>query len=250
MIKKTFDKEKVIKFIGEGIESDVYLYDDDGIKTALKIFKNEKALDNKELKLELLKEEKLLLKETKLLSKIYKDDKFIGYTSLFDKSEPIINYINGNKKTKLDLLNQIQQKYQELNRKNIYIGDFNLGNFRVKDGKVKLLDIDNFSIDGLPFDVKDQFMEEYFKKCSKIDNIDFYSFNFFALSFYSGIIPSFVLERINIDNLPKEFNNERCKKLFEDLMNINDDYQRSVIVNDEGFNDATFIKCMKKGLFR
>ena len=32
-------------------------------------------------------------------------------------------------------------------------------------------------------------------------------------------------------------------------MKINDDYKRTVIVNDDGFNDATFIKCMKKGLF-
>ena len=250
MIKKNYNESKIIRYLGTGIESDVYLYDDEGIKTALKIFKDEKVLDNKELKLELLKEEKLLLKETKLLSKIYRDDRFIGYTSLYDQSEPLINYFNRSKKVKLDLLTQIQQKYQELNKREIFIGDFNLENFRVKNGKVRLIDIDNFSIDGLPFDVKDQFMEQYFSKCSKIDNIDFYSFNFLALSFMAGIIPSVVLETMNISNLPNEFNNDRCKKIFTELMKINDDYKRTVIVNDDGFNDATFIKCMKKGLFK
>ena len=250
MIKKNYDESKIISYLGTGIESDVYLYEDEGIKTALKIFKDEKVLGNKELKLELLKEEKLLLKETKLLSKIYRNDRFIGYTSLYDQCEPLINYFNKSKKTKLYLLSQIQQKYQELNKKEIYIGDFNLKNFRVKNGQVRLIDIDNFSIDGLPFDVKDQFMEQYFSRCSKIDNIDFYSFNFLTLSFFSGVIPSVVLETTNISNLPKEFNNDRCKKLFTDLMKINDDYKRTIIVNDEGFNDATFIKCMKKGLFQ
>lgn len=247
MRKIEYDENKIIKKLGDGIESDVYLYNEGGIKTVIKIFKDEIDKDNKELKLELLSKEKLILKEIKLLNRIYKDNKFIGYTSIYTPSEPILDYMNKSKSKKIDLLNQLQDKYQELNNRGIYIGDFNLENFRVKDNELKLIDIDNFSIDGLPFDVKNPYMEDYMEKCPKIDYIDYYCFNYFTLSFISNILPV-CLDAILIQSgLPKEFNNDACKTIYNHLLNVNEDF-KSLTFSDG--NDATFVKCMKKGLFK
>ena len=247
MKKKQYDENKIIKKLGDGIESDVYLYNEDGIKTVIKLFKDEVDKDNKELKLELLSKERLILQEMKFLNRIYKDNKFIGYTTIYEPTEPFLNYMNKNKSIKIDLLNQLQDKYQSLNEKEIFIGDFNLENFRVKDGKLKLIDVDNFSIYGLDFDVKNPYMEDYFEKCSKIDNIDYYCFNYFTMSFIANILPV-CLEAIIIQSgLPKEFNNEECKKIYQDLVTINDNYQREKYSNG---NDVTLLKCMKKGLFK
>lgn len=248
MDKRFLYKEGIIKKLGNGIESDVYLYNDSGKDVALKLFRECPSLDNKELKLILLNEKKELLNNFRLIHRIYdRDNKFIGYTLPYEPSETLNNYICKGKKTKINILNMLQEKYQELNENDILIGDYNYTNFGIKDNKLILYDVDNYSIDGFDFDIKDNFMNDYFKRANKKDNIDYYCFNLFTLSFMTRIIPEAIIRQMRINGLPKEFKNDDCKNIYRSLFKINDDFIKEKLDNGD---DMTLIKCMKKGLFK
>lgn len=246
MGKRYLYKENIIKKIGSGIESDVFLYNENGKDVALKLFKNINTVNNKELKLMLLKEKKELLNEFKIRNRIYNKDKFIGYTLDYKPAENFDDYIIEGKKKKIEIINKLQEKYQMLNENDVYIGDFNLENFGYSNGNIILYDIDNYSVDGLPFDVLNPFMKDYFKKCNKVDNIDYYTFNYFTLSFISGILPNFLTIELIQDGLPKDFKNKDCEKIYHDLIYMTDNYKKEKFIDGD---DVTFVKCMKKGLF-
>lgn len=248
MNKRFLYKEGIIKKLGNGFESDVYLYNDSGKDVVLKLFRECPSLDNKELKLILLNEKKELLNNFRLIHRIYdRNNKFIGYTLPYEPSETLNNYICKSKKTKINILNMLQEKYQELNENDIFIGDYNYTNFGIKDNKLILYDVDNYSIDGYDFDIKDNFMNDYFKRANKNDNIDYYCFNLFTLSFMTRIIPEAIIRQMRINGLPKEFRNEDCKNIYRSLFKINDDFIKEKLDNGD---DITLIKCMKKGLFK
>ena len=128
-----YDKNSVIKLLGAGVEGIVYLYQDSqGRKTALKIFKDtynlesglvkvpEKTFINKENKIQYLSKQQCLKDDIKLLNLVYDNDKFIGYTSLYEPFESYASYTTAKKKDKLELLKKLKEKVIELNKNGIF----------------------------------------------------------------------------------------------------------------------------------
>lgn len=252
MKKRQIDKKYIIGIYGQGSESTVYTYIDNNKKVALKVFKKEfvtptkkesipyEVFKNKERKLLLLSQSEYLEDDEKPIDLFYDGDTFIGYTMPEDRLDSFEDYYTSSKKNKLELLNLLRDRKEILNKNGIYLGDFNAENFGVrKNGTIKLKDIDNFSIQGLPFDRPTNLVKEYMKKCNNIKNIDNYSFNYFSLGFFMAIEPRVLEKILKEKGLPKKFDTEENRKLLEDLENINDDYE-----------PRYFIDSQKKGLFR
>lgn len=249
-----FNSEDVIKKIGHGIESEVYLYRDKNKLVAFKKFRKEfdglgnfYDPSNKELKLLLLNESKALVNDIKLLKRVYDKDQFIGFTSEYEPHKTLENFDFASKKKRIKLLEQIQQRYQELNKEGIYIGDFNEKNFAVFGDKVRLFDIDNFRIGDIDFDVKNIMMKNYFDQCpSNIQNIDYYCFNYFVLAYISKIATPYIVWQLYYNDLPKEFKTEECRRIYQKLLKMDDKTNVDILPNGD---QRTMLKEMKRGLF-
>jgi serine/threonine protein kinase len=218
-----FKKENIIKFIGKGSEGTVWLYNDNGNEVALKIFHTDDPTinnENKEEKLILLKDEEYLQDDMKLLNRMYSDGKFIGYTSLYEPYEPISFLMN--KKQKIELLKQLQDKYEALNSHNIYIGDFNANNIAFKNNKIKLYDLDNFRVGDLDFNVFNYIMGRYTVKFDNIENIDYYCFNYFGLGLMASTDPKHIICGPGRNNLPLRFKTIKAKRFIKTLDEFND----------------------------
>lgn len=230
-----YNEDNIIRVIDHGAEGIVYLYKDNGEEVALKIYNridsdHERANENKELKLLTFKNELLLQNDIKLLNRVYSMGKFIGFTSVYDPYMPL-SFIDKRDK-KIQVLKLIRDRYEELNKHDIYIGDFNIDNFSLKDNRIKLYDIDNFRIGDLDFNIVDAAMMEYRNKCKYIENIDYFCFNYFAL----GLISSVEVEAILSGYGRKEFPRELKTKEVQEFINMLDN-----------FNDNTIIERTKDG---
>lgn len=222
-----FNKDNIIRKIDEGVEGIVYLYRDNGANVALKKFFDNPEIynsnDNKELKIKILKNEQVLKNDIKLLNRVYSMGKFIGFTSVYEPYIPLSHL--DSKQNKLVILKEIRDRYLELNSHDIYIGDFNVKNFCFKQGKIKLYDVDNYRIDDvdLDFNVVNPSMIEYMNKCGNIKNIDYFCFNWFALSLLSKVEVDTLL-RGNYNALPRNLKNDEILDFFDDLRHIDDSY--------------------------
>lgn len=237
MERKQFEFNNIRKKLTSGRESNIYLYEDNN--TVLKYFKtdiedrnkntgeikiihvDDEVFNNKEKKIELLSNEQILSDNLKLKNLIYnKDGKFVGYTSIY---ENVISYNDLSykpSKIKIELLKKLRAKMEELNRNDIYIGDFvNPCNFGIKDNKVILFDIDNFKVNDLDFDYKNVFVEDYLKHNKKTDNLDTYCFNFFTIAFYTNRLMSYIDAYLRTNGLPRKFNTPESKVILKELLN-------------------------------
>ena len=239
-----FKEKNIIKQIGKGVESTVYLYNDNGLVVVLKKFNDNPIIssdnDNKELKVIILKNEELLQKDVHILNRVYSYGKFIGYTSIYEPYESID--VLRKKKDKLYALKLLQERYEELNKRGIFIGDFNATNFSLKENILRLYDIDNFRIDNLDFNVTNPVMNRYISKCKNIDKIDYYCFNFFALSYLTGYLPDVVLNNAAIKSFPKEYRTKEILNFIKYLRSFNDE---SVIEKDENGKQKTILSLIK-----
>ena len=250
MKKRQFDESQIVKKITEGSESTIYSYrNPDNTYVIVKLFKDEfvtptktekipyEVFQNKERKLILLNQSDVIDDDTKPIDLFYIGDKFAGYSMYIDINKDF-DY-SWSKKEKEEALRELKNTIERLNKNGIYIGDFNIENFRKRDnGSIRLMDIDNFSIGGLPFDRENTLVTDYKKHCSNIKNVDNYGFNYFTLSFYINQTPNTIKRYIKENGLPKRFNTNENKQLIEDLENINDDYTPRFIIDSK-----------KKGLF-
>ena len=257
MDKIILDTDKVIKKIGEGKESDIYLYQKENQNVVLKIFRRkiflkkelrkqvievtDKDLDRKREKLTLLDKDPCMLDEVKLYDLVYdENDKFIGYTMEDLNLPSLYDYLSKSKKTKLELLRNLKRKVEDLNNNGVYIGDFaSYDNFLVtKDKEIKLIDVDNFSVHGLDFDLLTGYTDDYLYHKRDIKNVDNFSFNFFTLAFYKGQFMSSMAADARKNGLPYRFDTEENRELLDDLLS-NKDYQKRY-----------FLDYRKKGLFK
>ena len=254
MNKIDINNGKIYIPLGEGSESKIYLYKDkEGKFVALKKFKEKidlgkdknpkivtyKELLNKMKKLEILSKLDCMKNEVKPIDLIFENDKFVGYTMKAEDYNNFENYLYKNKKIKIELLKNLRDKLEILNKEGIYIGDFNTSNFGVsKDGSIKLFDIDNFYVQGLDFNITTPFIDEYKSKCTKIDNIDNYCFNFFTLAYTMDYMNKTIKSKVINKGLPRIFNTEEGREILNDMLNINDNYQKRY-----------FLDYTKKGLY-
>ena len=238
-----FNKNNIIREnIGQGIEGTVHLYNENETPVALKIFHTGKGYntnDNKELKLIILKNESILKDDIQLLNRMYSMGKFIGYTSVYEPYTPISYFDSKQEKTKF--LNLLLKRVQELNDHEIYIGDFYPNNFGFEVDRVKLFDIDNFRINDLNFNITNNVMREYIGKCNDIQNIDYFCFNWFALSLLSKIKVSTLLDG-NFNGVPKNLKTEEILDFYDGLKHINDSY---VIEKEKDGKPKTLLNLIK-----
>ena len=143
------------------------------------------------------------------------------------------------KSTKLAILKNLRAKVEDLNRNGVYIGDFaSYDNFLVtKDKNVKLIDVDNFNVHGLDFDLPTGYTDDYLYHSRDIKNVDNYSFNFFTIAFYKGYFLATTAAYLRDHDLPFRFDTEENRKLLDDLYS-NKDYKKRY-----------FLDYRKKGLF-
>ena len=249
MDKRKYDKLNTIKLIGSGIEGNVYLYNDHlGRKTALKIFKRqydfdfssvvvpEKTFINKEKKLQFLSKQSCLKGDIKLLDLIYDNEKFIGYTSLYEPYKSFEDVTK--KKERLKLLKKLKDRVIELNNEGILIGDYNSSNFGIEEEKIKLYDIDNFKTEDYDFDLATSYINYFRRNSQKREYLDNYCFNIFSISFYENIVHSYVLQYLENEGLPKKMNTDNNKELKLQLLYPRNDYKPDFLIDN-----------MKKGFF-
>jgi len=219
-----YDKKNIIKKIDYGSEAIIYLYKDNGEEVALKIYydNNKEANNNKELKIQILQNESVLNNDMKILSRVYSNGKFIGFTSKYEPYMPL-SFLDS-REQKIYLLKLIKNRYEELNTHRLYIGDFNIDNFSLENGRIKLFDIDNFRIDDLDFNIVDTAMMEYRERCKFIYNIDYYCFNWFALSLLSGIETDAIIRDIGRDDFPRFLKTPEIKDFIKKLDDFDDNF--------------------------
>jgi hypothetical protein len=241
-----FNKENIITEIGHGVEGIVYLYNDNGQVVSFKKFytgEDYDSNDNKELKLIILENESVLKNDIKLLNRIYSMGKFIGFTSVYEPYQTISYDDSPSKKIKF--LSLLKERYEELNKHNIYIGDFYINNFGFVDNRIKLFDIDNYRIDDLDFNAVDDAMIEYQNKCYNINNIDYFCFNYFALSLLASVEPEMILRGI-YDEIPKKLKTKEIINFMEELRHIDDYYS---IKKDNNGKTKTLLNIINKKMY-
>ena len=254
MKKATIDEKRIVRYICEGKEADIFLYKEDSDLRILKKFKKEivndfgtnipitdKMLDDKRKKIEIISEMPELCKEIEPQSFIYSDEgKFIGYTMKIGKFNTLEKHFGTNdNKTKLELLKQLREKVQKLNEQGIYIGDFNPSNFGVTKDGIMLYDLDYLYVNGIDFSFDCYGVHNYKSKRKDIENIDDYCFNYFTLSFLMNVVLNNVDYNVQNNGLPFKLRTKENKELYKKLSSLED-----------GFQKKYFIDSQKKGLLR
>lgn len=256
MKKRQIDRNNITSFIGEGSESKVYGYKDGDHYVVLKEFKKEfktptktekipkEVFKNKERKLLLISQSDLFQKDEKPIDFFYDENgDFVAYSMFYFGNPTIDSYYTASTKETVKVLDSYRKRMEELNRHGIYLGDMNLDNIGIRnDGSIRLGDIDNISIGGLPFDRETNLVKEYKKRCSKIDNVDNYSFNILSMALLSGTDFVKVQRHIDASELPKRFNNDVNKQIIEELKSISDNYEPKYIMDNKNDSLGTKIK--------
>lgn len=243
MNKIKFDKSNIVRVYTTGMESIIYYYRYGSKTVFLKYFKKElvfgnykisiddEVLNNKRRKVELIPEIEEFNDEVEILDLVYDEyDNFIGYTMKIDELKTS-NKIS-NLKAKLEILKQLREKVEMFNNNDIYIGDFNPKNIIITNDGIKLCDLDNFRIDELDFDLKSNSQQWYLKKCKNICNIDNYSFNLFTISYIGNICTPDVIRYVKTNGLPRKLNTKQNQIIMEELININDNYQKKYLIDN------------------
>ncbi|MBQ9023769.1 MAG: hypothetical protein IJ105_00950 [Bacilli bacterium] len=187
-------------------------------------------LENKEKKIETIKNRKSLKDEVEIISPAYYENEFKGY--LMKKEN--LKYLNvlENKKKKIKYLKLIREKIELLNNDGIFIGDFNENNFLTnKDITIlKLCDLDNLRIDNYNFDTEHIFVKKYEKTNAKKEYIDSYCFNMFTIAYLNKInLGYFVL---NNQKLPRILGTKENEEILESMKNLDSSYQYKFLIDN------------------
>lgn len=219
-------------------ESTVHPFIESGSKKIFKMFRTNKSLnvDNKVKKMFLLNERLKNIDYVVKAENIIKyENKIIGYTMEY-KNGGIFDSLTFNKKKNIILLKEIAKKLKELHNLGIVCADIP-GNILVDEDKnLFFIDYDNFSIDNLPVDTKNIFLQDYEKKITTIDQrFDYYLLNLYTLS----IIKKFCLWGIEFSykEVPNQFKfkNEDINKIVKNTFNLKYDekisYDEDLIID-------------------
>ena len=257
MDKINIKREKIIDiFNSSGKESIIYIYEN--CDTLLKEFRDEEyekklynfylktndyddyimkkghviskeSLNNKMKKIELIQNINCLKNEIKVLNLAFENDMFKGYTMKREHLKSINIY--SKKKIKLLWLKNIKEKIIELNKNNIYIGDYNESNFLTDENyNIKICDLDNLRINDLDFDTKHNFISKFEINCNKKEYIDSYCFNLFTIAFLLRICndPFYILN----SKLPGVLKNKENYEIFESMKYLDNTYQYKFLIDN------------------
>lgn len=225
-----FNSSKMGTEFSSGKEANIFNYNDDGKDVLVKLFnedivseeesKNKPYRSNKKTKLQMLSgcRDSALVTVKGL---VYKNGHFVGYT--MDEVEGTKVDWTADKARKLMFLKQLRQNMLRLNERGIYIGKFDDKDFLVDStGKVIHLDIDNYSIGGIGFETKDQYMERFSKTGAKKELIDRYCFNIFTMA----LLGDYAIGLCDIRNmkLPISMYSKHNREVLEETRYIDENY--------------------------
>lgn len=225
------NEKNIISKYRSGIESDIFLYNLNGNIVLLKLIKNTDVIKNKEEKLTQIINSNLLDDEVKIIGGAKKNGTFIGYfiepsyEKTFDSFQK--------RTTKINQLKKLRDKVSNLNKNNIYIGDFNEGNilYDKKSDDIKLCDLDNFKINDLDFDLKSSYVNYFRQRCSDDTKIDDFCFNVFTISYLERIYLPYVLNYLISNNLPEYFSCEENEDIRKRMIILNDSYEKGYLID-------------------
>ena len=182
---------------------------------------------NKELKLlKLLKYEDLkeYYNEIKYLVHNMTYDNLAGYIVEKVDGKPIDEiYLEFD--TKLNILKKLRKILTEFENKGIIYSDIHFDNiyYNEKTNDIKLIDVDNIMMEGLPIDLLSTIYEDYFRYGGHDFNSSrIYTFNLISFMLLMNKLKSYDIAEINKTTLKKDYDylNNEAIKICNDLLNI------------------------------
>ena len=213
-------------------ESTAHPFIDNGKQKLFKLFKEGIDIDNKTKKIILLNDR---LKDVDFVitaeSIVKYNGKVIGYIMPYINGQ-VFNSLSFRKKDNILVLKDISQKLKELHKLGIVCGDI-LHNILVDSNKnVYFIDHDNFSIDGLPIDTKNFFLQEYEKQIKTFDyKFDNYLLNILTLSIITKVQAYYINLYYNKNCENFNFRDDEINKIVRNTLNLNVPYEEDLIVD-------------------
>ena len=213
-----------------GYESKVYLYD---YNSLIKIFKTDdiNVLNNKLQKLKLLRS--LSTNDVLPTDLVYIDGIFKGYKSVYRQDFNPIDCLKQNKKTKYYVLKRVLEKMKYYHSLGIILGDLHEENilFNKNDNEVILCDLDNFWINNLDFDTKNNYQIRYLQNHNSMQYMDEYIFNLLTISYIQKIAYPYVLSYLRRNGLKGILNSKENQQILEQMYKSTDNYNGDLFLN-------------------
>ena len=230
------EKENIKNICNGGGESEISFYVLNGSLVFLKRFRsnNELLLNNKLNKLEFITSSGIFNNEVEILGSAIENGKFVGYFMKYDPNyiKPINIGLDLN--TKINLLRILREKIEILNSYNIFILDFNGGNFLMNNNanNIKLCDLDNFQIGNMKADLISDVAQDYLNSENNDMYVDNYCFNLYTLSLISGIIMPYIFDYIHSGKIPKCLDTKENREFIKTLRLYSNKYQKGYLIDN------------------
>lgn len=230
------EKENIKNICNGGMESEISFYVLNGSLVFLKRFRSndELLLNNKLNKLEFITSSGIFNNEVEILGAAIEDGKFVGYFMKYDPNyiKPINIGLDLN--TKINLLRILREKIEILNSYNIFILDFNGGNFLMNNNanNIKLCDLDNFQIGNMKANLISDVAQVYLNSENNDMYVDNYCFNLYTLSLISGIIMPYIFDYIHSGKIPKCLDTKENREFIKTLRLYSNKYQKGYLIDN------------------
>ena len=230
------EKENIKNICNGGGESEISFYVLNGSLVFLKRFRSndELLLNNKLNKLEFITSSGIFNNEVEVLGAAIENGKFVGYFMKYDPNyiKPINIGLDLN--TKINLLRILREKIEILNSYNIFILDFNNGNFLMNNNanNIKLCDLDNFQIGNMKANLISDVAQDYLNSENNDMYVDNYCFNLYTLSLISGIIMPYIFDYIHSEKIPKCLDTKENREFIKTLRLYSNKYQKGYLIDN------------------
>ena len=217
-------------------DSKMFIYNLNGEEVLLKLFKttDEKELESKRKKIEIMSENKAINDEIGNIGNAIFDGKIVGYFMPFDMEyvRPISEF--DRRKDKIVVLKRLKEKVEKLNENGVFIGDFDKNDILINYSKdnILLFNLDKCKIDDMDFDKKSKNIDRFNSKCKNQENIDSYTLNLFTIELLERIYPPYVVNYLISNELPKYLDTEKNRSIVREMTSLNDSYQKRYLIDD------------------
>ena len=217
-------------------DSKIFIYNLNGEEVLLKLFKttDEKELESKRKKIEIMSENKAINDEMGNIGNAVFDGKIVGYFMPIDVEyvRPISEF--DRRKDKIVVLKRLKEKVEKLNENGVFIGDFDKNDILINYSKdnILLFNLDKCKIDDMDFDKKSKNIDRFNSKCKNQENIDSYTLNLFTIELLERIYPPYVVNYLISNELPKYLDTEKNRSIVREMTSLNDSYQKRYLIDD------------------
>lgn len=234
--------------LSNGIESDIYLFNENGESKAVKIFKNNNTLNNK------LKKIYLMNNRLKNCDYVVKAEKLVTYNNdIIGYSMPLVNgtdfsMLNYKKCERINILKNLSNHLKRLHKLGIVCADFHR-NFMVdENNNIFLIDYDNFAIDDLYVDIENIYLQRYKKNIKHFDkNFDDYLMNLYTISIITKIETAYLFWNYEENRREFNFKSQEINQIVENTFNLKKFYNEELIINQ--INSKKDLKKINRKIF-